>query len=355
MLNPANERPLVIVTGSTGLIGSRLVENLSADFRVVGMDLKPPHDEQPYAQWVECDLTEPNGASQALEEIAKRAGRQVASVIHLAAYYDFTGEPSSLYEELTVEGTRRMLEALRKFSVEQFVFSSSLLVMQSAAEGKALTEDSPLDPAWDYPQSKVEAEAVIRDEHGKIPAVILRIAGVYDEEGHSIPIAQQIRRIYEKQFESYFFPGNAEHGQAFVHLEDLVMCFRRTIEARRTLEDYEVCLVAEPDVMSYNELQDQIGEALHGKEWPTYRIPKFVAKAGAWVKDKLAGDDEETFIKPWMVDLADAHYPVDISRARERLNWQPRHRLRSTLPAMLERLQRNPRGWYGENGLPVES
>jgi hypothetical protein len=46
--------------------------------------------------------------------------------------------------------------------------------------------------------------------------------------------------------------------------------------------------------MSYAELQDCIGELVHGEGWPTIRILKIVAKAGAWAQEKLLG--EETFI-----------------------------------------------------------
>jgi nucleoside-diphosphate-sugar epimerase len=165
-------------------------------------------------------------------------------------------------------------------------------------------------------------------------------------------ISQQIGRIHQKQFESYFFPGDADHGQAFVHLDDLVDAFVKTIERRGQLGDFEVLLIAEPDVMSYEELQDRIGELLHGREWPTIRIPKAVAKAGAWVKDKLASEDEPTFIKPWMVDLADQHYPVAIDRARGKLGWEPRRRLRSTIDEMVSRLKADPQRWYRENNLP---
>jgi nucleoside-diphosphate-sugar epimerase len=250
-----------------------------------------------------------------------------------------------------VEGTRRMLQQLQRFQVEQFVFSSSLLVMKPAEKGQVLSEQSPTEAAWDYPESKLKAEEVIRRHHGRIPVVILRIAGVYDADCHSIPIAQQISRIYEKKLESFFFPGNAEHGQAFIHLADLVGCLVKTVGQRGSLDPFEMLLVAEPDVMSYAELQDRIGELVHGKEWPTIRIPKALAKAGAWVKDKVSGEEEEQFIKPWMVDLADTHYPVDISRARELLHWEPRHRLRDTLDDMVRKLKMDPKRWYKKNGL----
>ena len=52
-----------------------------------------------------------------------------------------------------------------------------------------------------------------------------------------------------------------------------------------------------------------------------------------------------------MVDLADAHYPLSIERARRRLGWEPEHRLADSLDAMLARLRHDPAAWYEINGL----
>jgi nucleoside-diphosphate-sugar epimerase len=111
-------------------------------------------------------------------------------------------------------------------------------------------------------------------------------------------------------------------------------------------------LVAEPDLVSYDELQDIIGEEIHGKEWPTIRIPKLIAKAGAWAQEKIYGGDD-TFIKPWMIEHADDNYPVSSERARELLGWEPKRRLRDTIPDMIRRLRDNPQRWYEGNGIPV--
>ena len=346
-----SEKPIILVTGSAGLIGTRVVKAFSSNFEVVGLDLKRPEKIVSGTDFIECDLTKNESVIRALDTVREKHGERLASVIHLAAYYDFSGEPSDMYRKLTVEGTFRLLRKLREFQTQQFVFSSSLLVMEPVEdEDEKITEVSPLeDEPWDYPRSKIEAEKLIRQERGDIPTVILRIAGVYDDDGHSIPIAQHISRIYEKQFESYFFPGDKDHGQAFVHLDDLIRCFQRVVELRSELKN-EIFLIAEPDVMSYAELQENLGQLIHGKEWPTIRIPKVMAKVGAWAQEKIAGEDE-TFIKPWMVDLADAHYPVAIGHARERLGWNPKQRLRDTLPEMIGRLQHDPRKWYELNGL----
>lgn len=352
MATNLQDKPLVLMTGSSGLIGTRVAQALEDRYRVVGLDKKPPDDAAPLDH-LECDLTQDDSVEHALERVARAYGDSVASVIHLAAYYDFAGEPSPLYETLTVQGSRRLLEQLRdKFArVEQFVFSSSLLVMKPSDDDQPLTESSPTQAEWDYPESKLDAEQVIDVTAGEIPVVILRIAGVYDDGGHSIPIGQQIARIYEKQMESYFFPGDQTAGQSFIHLDDLVTCLARVVEKRGALGRREMFLIGEEDVMSYRELQDRIGELLHGQEWPTVRIPKTVAKAGAWVQEKLASSEDEPFIKPWMIDLADQNYPVSVARARERLGWSPRRTLRETLPRMIENLQQDPSSWYQENKL----
>jgi len=344
---PQESESTVLVTGGAGLLGRRICDRLASDHRVVAVDVQ----EQPgdFAHgYVRMDLTDDDSVREGLRTVADRYGDAIASVTHLAAYYDFSGEPSPLYDALTVQGTRRLLEGLQELSVGQFVLSSSVLAMRPAPVGSLLDESSPEQAEWDYPQSKLDAERVIRESRGDIPAVVLRIAGCYDEGCHSIPVAQQIRRIYEKQLESLVFPGNAEHGQSFVHADDVASCVAATVARRRELGEYEVFLVGEPAWLSYEQLQDAIGEHLHGKEWPTIRIPGPLAKAGAWVKGKLG---EGEFIKPWMIDLADAHYPIDIGKARRVLGWEPVHRLPATLPAMLERLQRDPRGWYEDNGL----
>jgi nucleoside-diphosphate-sugar epimerase len=346
---PSSDRPLVLITGSEGLIGDALVQSLANDYRTAGFDIERKHKDPEELDFINCDLTKDESVQTALAELERRDGARIASVVHLAAYYDFKGEPSPLYRELTVEGTRRLLRGLQRFEVEQFVFSSTHILMRPSEEGEPVTEKTPVDPTWAYPKSKLMTERLIQREHGAIPVVILRIAGVYNEEGHTVPIVQQIDRIARKDFQSYFFPGDPESGQAYVHLDDLVDLIRRVIDRRHDLGRYEVFLAAEPEKLEYEELQDIIGELVHGREWPTIRIPKVVAKAGAWALSQI---DEDSFILPWMIDWADDDYPVSIEHAREKLGWNPRHRLRDTLPDMVEHMKRDPVRWRELNGLP---
>jgi nucleoside-diphosphate-sugar epimerase len=348
------EREKVLVTGSSGLIGSAVVERFAQHFDVIGLDRPGAPYPPPAAECVDVDLSSDQSVQVGLRQVRQLAAGRLAAVIHLAAYYDFSGEPSSKYEEITVRGTERLLRGLRDVYVEQFVFSSTMLVHKPCEPGQRIDEDWPLDPKWDYPRSKVRTEELIREQHGDIPFVLLRIAGVYDDDCHSIPLAHQIQRIDERRLTSGVYPGDTSRGQAFLHLHDLVDAFVLLVERRARLPRELTLLLGEEETLSYDELQRTFGRLIHGEEWETRQIPKAVAKTGAWLQDNLPFI-EEPFIKPWMIDLADDHYELDISRARTLLGWETKHSLRETLPKMVAALQADPLDWYRQhNSVPPD-
>ena len=85
-------------------------------------------------------------------------------------------------------------------------------------------------------------------------SVFLRIAGVYTDYGRQPTIVQQIKRIYEKDFQSHFFPGDTETGQAAIHLDDAVDAILATVENRAKIEAKTAILIGEPDPPSYQTL-----------------------------------------------------------------------------------------------------
>jgi nucleoside-diphosphate-sugar epimerase len=343
------QQEVVLVTGGSGLIGQTAIQRLSEQFRCTALDIQCPSQPLPQAEFICLDLGSDESVKAALDRVKESSGQKIASVVHLAAYYDFSGEPSDKYEQITVQGTARLLWHLRNFDVDQFVFSSTMLVHAPCQPGERIDEEWPLRPAWPYPESKIRTEELIRSEREDIPVVMLRIAGVYDDECHSLPLAHQIQRIYERHLTASVFPGDTSRGQSFVHLEDAVEAIWRAVQRRNELPPEVILLIGEEETLSYDYLQRSLGKLIHGLDWQTRQIPQTLAKAGAWVQDQAPG--VEGFIKPWMIDYADDHYALNIGRARQLLGWAPRHSLRDTLPKMVEALQRDPERFYRQNKL----
>ncbi len=356
------KRNIVLITGASGRIGDAVMRRLTGRFSdVVGFDRKAPAPPPPDCVYIAVDIASDDSVREGLRILREHHGTHIAAVVHLAAYYDFLGKPSPKYDQITVQGTGRLLRGLREgtgrmlrgqregFEVEQFIFASTMLVHRPGEPGVFITEDSPIGPTWAYPESKVRTEALIRAERGAIPAVILRLAGVYDDVCHSPPLAHQMQRIYERQLAGHLYSGETSHGQAFIHLDDVVDAIERAIERRAKLPPEAAILIGEPETLSYDELQHTFSRLIRDESWETHNVPGPIAKAGAWVQDHIPGQDQ--FIKPWMIDRANDHYALDITRARTLLDWEPRHSLRQTLPKMVAALQADPFGWYREHGL----
>jgi nucleoside-diphosphate-sugar epimerase len=153
-------KDIVIVTGSSGLIGSAVVNRFAESFRVVGFDAEGPPHPPPAAECVCVDVTLDESVKEGLARVREGYGERIASVIHLAAYYDFSGEPSEKYEQITVRGTQRLLRGLKDFQVEQFVFSSTMLVYAPCEPGQRINEEWPLDPKWGLPEIESQGNIV---------------------------------------------------------------------------------------------------------------------------------------------------------------------------------------------------
>jgi nucleoside-diphosphate-sugar epimerase len=99
----AHAKPIVLITGAAGNIGTSLAAALQDDYRIVGMDREGRTAAFPL---VAVDLGSDQSVTAAFKAFRRRFGGAIASVIHLAAYFDFTGEDNPLYGSVNVEGTR---------------------------------------------------------------------------------------------------------------------------------------------------------------------------------------------------------------------------------------------------------
>ncbi len=84
-------KQVVVITGAAGNIGRHLTSKLSRKYRVIGLDL--PDACEGRDDMIGGDITSAESMASAIKELQEILnGDEVASVIHLAAYFDFTGK-----------------------------------------------------------------------------------------------------------------------------------------------------------------------------------------------------------------------------------------------------------------------
>lgn len=344
------QKPIVLITGAGGRLGKSIIKRFTDSFTIIATDNEKP-EENDQENYFQMDVTDIEMVDKSLEKIKKKFGDKIDSVIHLAAYYSFGDQDWKKYQKITIDGTKDLILNLKKkFQVNQFIFSSTLLVYEPCKPGEKIKEDSFLRPEWEYPQSKVLSELILYEKNEDVHLVIFRIAGCYDDYCNSIPISHQIKRIYENQIRKHFFPGNIDHGVPYLHLDDLAEAFFNAVQKRNELPHEVAMILAEPKSYSYDSFQRRLGKLILNKEFTTYSIPKFFAKTVSWIENHLPFFPKP-FIQPWMIDIADAHYDVDISLAKKLLNWTPKKDVFDTLPLMVNALKKDPVQWYKDHRL----
>lgn len=350
--NPS--RPLICVTGAAGKIGTALTRELRKTYFVVGFDRDPSPETDAY---YDMDVTSDASIELALRKATEEFGKDIAAVIHLAAYFDFTGEENPLYESVNETGTKQLLKELQNYNVDRFIYSGTMLVHKAGVPGERISEETEIDPSWAYPKSKAKTEEIISKHRGEIAVSRLHLAGLYDDETAVPTLSNQIARIYEKTFKSYVYSGDENAGQSFIHKDDLVDAFAKVVENRFDLPQDHALLIGEPDAISYQHLQSEITQLIHGTEHVVLaNIPKPMAKIGASVEEHMEPvipDDidqgEKPFIRSFMIDMASDHYALDIYQARKQLGWEPKNRIIDKLPILIDNLKKDPLAWYNAN------
>ena len=138
-------KPVVVVTGIAGNLGSRLLP-LLGDFSVIGVDLSPPQTDLPL-KFEQMDL----GAESATRSFYELLhDTRPVSVVHLAFVIDpvRTGVlDAERMWQINVAGTARVMEAVTEANrtadspIRQFIFPSSVSAYGPSLSGPA-TEDS---------------------------------------------------------------------------------------------------------------------------------------------------------------------------------------------------------------------
>jgi nucleoside-diphosphate-sugar epimerase len=143
----ASAKPVVVITGVGGNLGSRLLP-LLGDFSVIGVDISPPKTDCPL-QFEHLDLGQ-ESSTRALYELLR--DKHAFAVVHLAFVVDPVRTGVIDLErmwQINVAGTARVMEAVTEANrtadegIRQFIFPSSVSAYGPNLPAPA-REDSPL-------------------------------------------------------------------------------------------------------------------------------------------------------------------------------------------------------------------
>ena len=224
----------VLVTGSAGFIGRRLVRALAAGGHVVaGLD-KHETSESAGAEYV-CDILDADSLTRAVRDFAPDA------VVHLAARTDLDGVALEGYAA-NIDGVSNLVEAVRSTpSVRRCIWTSSQLVCRVGYVPR-----HPLDyqPDTLYGRSKVKTEEIVRaSDGGGREWTLVRPTTIW---GPGVgPHYQRLLRMIRAGH--YFHVGRAPLMKSYGYVDNVVYQYGRLLEAPRSavhgsmffLADYE--------------------------------------------------------------------------------------------------------------------
>jgi len=181
-----------LLTGGAGYIGSHVAKLLTKyDYEVIVIDnLFSSQPQKIYGKFYKLDLRE----EEKLLEIIKKEKPDI--VLHFASFISVPEsiEKPFLYYENNVGNTIKLLSAMKKAGVKNFLFSSSAAVY-GIPEIIPVPETAELKPINPYGETKAMIEKILRDmaSAGEINYISLRyfnVAGA-DPEGEIGPNYKQ--------------------------------------------------------------------------------------------------------------------------------------------------------------------
>lgn len=207
----------IVVTGSSGYVGTELVGRLGRDpsCRVVAIDRVEPAVELPSnAVYVPCDLSKPGATLDGPEFDG------IDAVIHLAAARGDWAISDREYWRDNVEATRGLIEARWAPSVPRWVLMSS--VSTYGPSDVPLDEAATCRPIGPYGESKLASEVLFRafvDQH-KVLGCVIRPSAIFSP-GH--PPNTNVYRLIET-LRRWPIPliGGGENRKTLTYLPNLL-------------------------------------------------------------------------------------------------------------------------------------
>lgn len=239
-----NQSKTVLITGATGLVGTRLLPRLMESGLNCRVLMRAGNEGPAGAEIVEGDLLDPASLAAAVEG--------VSTIIHLAAV--FRTADADMIWKTNLEGTRHLIAAAKAHAPDvRFIMASTSLVypMDSRWPGR---ESDPVDPKLDYPASKLAAENELRDSG--LNWTIQRLGFVYgDADGH-------LESLPKLAANAKFHPALR---MSLVHHRDIATAMKLALTGAM---DGHIVNITDEAPTSLYELAGLVGEAMEPSAEP---------------------------------------------------------------------------------------
>jgi nucleoside-diphosphate-sugar epimerase len=213
----AKRRPLILVTGATGVVGPLVVQAFHAagySIRTLSIDPPPAGVWPDEVETLRGDVTDRSAVRAALQG--------AGSVIHLAALLHIVNPPPALqdqYERVNVGGTSNVVAAAIQAGVRRLVFFSTIAVYGRSG-GRILTEDTQPCPDTFYARTKLAAEKIVLEAEGADGGrigTVLRLGTVYGRR-----VKGNYHRLVHSLARGRFIPvGNGSNRRTLVYAKDV--------------------------------------------------------------------------------------------------------------------------------------
>ena len=303
----------ILVTGASGLLGREVARLLVRQGHDVATFQRRPSG---------VDGVTDRCGSLTDDEAVQGAVGGAEGIIHLAAKVSFTGRAAE-FDEVNVEGTRRLLRLARAAGVRDLVFVSSPSVANSGTAITGLGAE-PADPErahGDYSRTKAEAEllALAAD------APEFRVAAVRPHIVWGPGDTQLVERVLARARRNRLPLLDA--GAALIDTTYVDNAASAIVAALHRMDHVhgKALVVSNGEPRPVGELIAGICAA-GGVPAPSWAVPGRVARVAGAVVEKLwtwAGREEEPPMTRFLAEqLSTAHW-FDQRDTQELLNWRP--------------------------------
>ncbi|HET9234342.1 MAG TPA: NAD-dependent epimerase/dehydratase family protein [Candidatus Eisenbacteria bacterium] len=253
----------VLVTGASGFVGSHVVDALLARGYAVRCLVR----SESSLDWLPGDRVQFCRGSMTDSASLEEAVRGVDAIVHSAGRVRAEGEQG--YEDVNVEGTRKLVEAVEKNSpnLKRFVLVSSLAAGGPSKPGHLRSEDDPDTPISAYGRSKKRGEEEVERLGKAIPWTILRPCAVYGPRDRGFMV---LARLAARGFS--FRLGGAAQPVQVIHVRDLVQATLLSMDHPQAVG--RRYYIANPAITHWDEVGRLMARLL-GKSPRTLAMPRW--------------------------------------------------------------------------------